>query len=225
MDSVVQALYALRDPRYQAFQAKLIPTLDSRLILGVRTPALRTFARKMSNPEDFLRELPHTCYEENQLHGLLLSGMQDFDRLIAELDRFLPYVDNWATCDQIRPPIFKSHREALLPHIRRWLASPRVYTERFAIRILMDFYLDEGFTPEILALAAQPKGEDYYLKMGQAWFFATALAKQYDASRGYLDENLLPVWVHNKSIQKAIESYRVTPEHKAYLRTLRRSAE
>ena len=224
-EEILQRIFALQDLKYRDFQAKLMPTVDKSTIIGVRTPELRKLAREFSKREGvgaFLDALPHTYYDENNLHGFILCEEKDFDRVIARLDAFLPYVDNWATCDLLSPKVFKKHKAELLPHIRRWLASGKVYTIRFGIEMLMSHYLDEDFVPEYLEWVAAVKSEEYYVNMMIAWYFATALAKQYDATLPYLTQRRLAPWTHNKAIQKAIESYRITDGQKAYLRTLKR---
>ena len=223
-DDILQRLYALQDPSYQAFQAKLIPNLPPEKIIGVRTGELRALARELTRRgEDaaFLARLPHRYFEEDQLHAFLISDVRIYGEAIALLDAFLPHVDNWATCDQMSPKIFSRHRGELIGEIDRWLASDHVYTVRFAIGLLLRWYLDDMFLPEYPErVAAVPHGE-YYIDMMRAWYFATALARQYDAALPYLVQRRLDVWTHNKTIQKAIESYRIPPERKAYLRTLR----
>ena len=224
-EEILQRLFALQDLKYRDFQAKLMPTVDKNTIIGVRTPELRKLAKEFARREDvgaFLDELPHTYYDENNLHGFLLCEEKDFDRVITRLEDFLPYIDNWATCDLLSPKVFKKHKAELLPHIRRWLASSKVYTVRFGIEMLMSHYLDEGFVPEYLDAVAAVHSEEYYVNMMIAWYFATALTKQYDAALPYLVEQRLAPWTHNKTIQKAIESYRITDERKAYLRSLKR---
>lgn len=224
-NSLQARLFALRDPEYKAFQCKLMPTVDPAAVMGIRTPALRQFARafaKEGRAEVFLSQLPHTYYEENNLHGMLISQMRDYDPTVKALEAFLPYVDNWATCDLISPKSFQKHPAPLLPQIRRWMASTHCYTVRFGIGMLLKFYLDEEFQPEQLAWVAAVSSGEYYVNMMIAWYFATALAKQYDAALPYIQEGKLDPWVHNKAIQKAIESYRVTDEQKDYLRTHKR---
>lgn len=225
MEHVREELFAMQDLSYQAFHAKLMPTVDPAKIIGVRTPALRKYAKEFQKTEfvrPFLDELPHTYYEENNLHGFLLEQIKDFDTCVLEVERFLPYVDNWATCDLMRPKVFKKHTQELYPYIQKWMGSAEPYTIRFGIEMLMSFYLDEHFKPEYLAQVARVKHEHYYVKMMVAWFFATALAKQYDATMPYFEKGVLESWTHNKAIQKSIESYRITAETKDYLRTLRK---
>ena len=217
-------LYAMRDLKYRDFQCKLMPTVAPDTVIGVRTPELRRFAKafsKQPEAEEFLRILPHQYYEENNLHGFLIETIKDYDRVIAELDAFLPYVDNWATCDLMRPGILKKHLTELLAKIQEWIRDEHTYTIRFGIEMLMSFYLDEQFCPEYLVLVADIRSQEYYVNMMIAWYFATALAKQYNATLPYIEQHRLDEWTHNKAIQKALESYRVTDEQKAYLRTLK----
>lgn len=229
MDTTIQVrLFALQDLKYRDFQCKLMPTVAPPSVIGVRTPQLRALAKELENTpeaEAFLPILPHEYHEENNLHGFLIEKMRDYERAVAAVDAFLPYVDNWATCDLISPKIFRKHLPELLEKIRQWLASGRTYTIRFGIGMLMSFYLDEQFDPAYPALVAGVKSEEYYVNMMIAWYFATALAKQYDAVRPYMEERRLEPWTHNKAIQKAIESRRITDEQKAYLRTLKTPAE
>lgn len=225
MTDIQTALFALRDPAYQAFQSKLIPTIDPQTVIGVRMPALRKLAREIAGTPvagGFLQELPHRYYEENNLHGLLISAIPDYDGAVAALETFLPYVDNWATCDLISPKVFKKHLPELEGKIPTWLAAEAEYTVRFGLGTLLGFYLDDAFRPEHLEWAAALRREEYYIRMMVAWYFATALAKQYDHALPYLEKGRLDLWTHNKTIQKAVESTRVCPEHKAHLRTLRR---
>lgn len=223
-EEVLQRLFTLQDSKYKDFQAKLMPTVNQESIIGVRTPLLRKLAKEFAKREEigaFLDTLPHHYYDENNLHGFLLCEDRDFARVVERLDAFLPYVDNWATCDLMSPKVFKRHRDELLPHIKRWIRSDAAYTVRFGIEMLQSHYLDDDFLPEYLSLAVV-ESEEYYVNMMVAWFFATALAKQYDAAVVYLEQNCLPQWTHNKTIQKAVESYRISDEQKAYLRTLKR---
>ena len=219
-----EQLHALRKEEYATFQRRLLPTVAPETILGVTTPELRRLAKILPDPVEFRRQLPHRYFEENQLHAFSLEGEKNFAIAISRVEDFLPYIDNWATCDQLRPKCFASNKEKLLPHIRAWLASGKVYTVRFAMGMLMIHYLDGDFRPEYLSWVAENQGEDYYIRMMVAWYFATALAKQYDAAIPYLTEHHLPIWTHNKTIQKAIESYRISEVRKDYLRTLRRKA-
>lgn len=224
MNEISRRLFEMQDKSYRAFHSKLIPNIDPALVIGIRTPQLRAVAKafsKMPQAAEFLSSLPHTYYEENNLHALLIEQMKTPDEVFTALDAFLPYVDNWATCDLLRPKVFPQCRERLLQHIYIWIQSDHTYTVRFGLEMLMVHFLDEAFRPEYLELAAAVKGEDYYIRMMVAWYFATALAKQYDAAVIYLQTHKLNHWTHHKTIQKAIESYRITPEQKAYLRTLR----
>ena len=223
MDSILQILEENRDKVYGAFQGKLIPTVEQETIIGVRTPVLRKLAKKLrSEPEGeaFLQELPHRYFDENQLHGFLISEEKDFARCMEELERFLPFIDKWATCDQTAPKVFRKHRKELLPYIRRWLGAEHTYTVRFAVGMLMTHYLDEDFRDEYLNWAAEIHSEEYYVNMEIAWYFATALAKQWDAAILLLEDGRLDQWVHNRTIRKAVESYRITAEQKAYLKKL-----
>ena len=224
MTDIQNTLFALRDPAYQAFQSKLIPTMDPALVIGVRMPALRKLAKELAGTPDaevFLKELPHRYYEENNLHGLLISALPDYAAAAAALEDFLPHVDNWATCDLLSPRAFRRHPPELPEQIRRWIRDEQPYTVRFGLGMLMQFYLDGEFRPAYLDLAAGVRREEYYVRMMAAWYFATALAKQYDAAIPYLEERRLDRWTHNKTIQKAVESFRITPEQKAYLQQLR----
>ena len=222
--TILDELYSLRDEGNAAFLARLTPNLAPETILGARIPALRGLARKLrASPEaeEFLDALPHELFEENLLHALLLSERKDFETCLAQTGRFLPFVDNWAVCDALRPKCFARHKAALLDAIRRWLDDDAPFTRRFGLEMLMVHFLDGDFSPEYLDWAARTRGEDYYVKMMLAWFFATALAKQYEAALPVLTERRLEKWTHNKTIQKALESFRVTEEHKAYLKTLK----
>lgn len=221
---VQEQLFALQDLKYRDFQCKLMPTVPTETVIGIRTPELRKYAKTFSKtPEaaEFLKILPHQYYEENNLHGFLIESMRDYGQVIAALDAFLPYVDNWATCDLMRPKVFQKHLPELLEEIRRWMASDRTYTIRFGMEMLMTFYLDEAFRPEYLDWVAEVRSQEYYVNMMIAWYFATALAKQYGTVLPYIENHRLEPWTHNKAIQKAIESYRITEEQKMYLRTLK----
>ena len=223
-DDIRAALFAAPDLKYRDFQAKLIPNLAGDTMIGVRTPELRKMARQLAKrPDvgDFLKDLPHRYFDENQIHAFILSDMKDYDRCIEEVNLFLPFVDNWATCDQMSPKVFKKHRPELLTQIRQWIRSRHTYTVRFGIGMLLQHYLDEDFDPDYPALVGGIHSEEYYINMMIAWYFATALAKQYEAVLPWLEEKRLEPWVHNKTIQKAIESYRISAEQKAYLRTLK----
>lgn len=217
-------LQALADEDYKAFHSKLIPTVDQNKIIGVRTPALRSFARELYKSGDFeafLSDLPHEYYEEDNLHGFLIEMTKDFELCINQTETFLPYVDNWATCDMFSPKCFKKETEALYDKILQWIKSDKVYTVRYAIGCLMKYYLDENFSEEHLKIVGEIKSEEYYINMMIAWYFATALAKQYEKTICYITERRLDPWVHKKTIQKSIESYRISDEKKAFLRTFR----
>ena len=206
-----------REEAYRQMQVRLIPNIAPDTIIGVRTPVLRGIARELEEKAFFLKNLPHSFFEENQIHCFLLEREKDFPLVISEIERFLPCVDNWATCDQLRPRCFQKNRQALLPYIRKWIASDHPYTIRFGIGMLMVHFLDDDFDEAFLELPAKVRSEDYYVRMMIAWYFATALAKQYEAALPYLTGFRLEKWVHNKAIQKAVESYRVPPDHKQVL--------
>ena len=217
-------LLALEDPANADLQFKLAPGLRREDMLGIRFPALRQLAKEIQkSPESaaFLADLPHRYFDENNLHAVLISGIRNLDACVAALDAFLPHVDNWCTCDTLIPTCFKKHTGEALPHIRRWMGSAHTYTCRFGIGALMRFYLDGDFDPEYLSWVAEIRSEEYYINMMIAWYFATALAKQYDAALPLIQSRALASWTHNKAIQKAIESFRVTPEHKEALRKLK----
>ena len=222
--NVYEKLSEVKDDEYKVFQAKLVPNIDPATIIGVRTPQMRSIAKEVfgsDEKDEFLRELPHKYYEENLVHFFVISLIKDFDECVQAVEKFLPYVDCWPVSDQATPKSFKKNHEKLLPYIKKWIASDEVYTARFGIRMLMNEFLGEDFKEEYLELVASKEEDDYYLKMMVAWYFATALAKRYDESIKYIEERRLDEWVHKKAIQKAIESYRVTDEHKEYLRSLR----
>ena len=213
----------LQDLKYKDFHTKLIPTVNPDTVIGVRTPALKAYAKQLRGLDvsEFLADLPHKYYDENNLHGLLIMSIKDYDEALAAIKNFLPYVDNWATCDLLRPVSFQKHRTELLEEIKLWLKSEHTYTLRFGIEMLMVHFLDEDFKPEYLEWLAEIRSEEYYVNMMLAWYYATALAKQWEATLPYMENYRLDKWVHNKTIQKAIESFRVTDEHKACLRKLR----
>ena len=217
-------LFSLQDAKYRELQIKILPNLEPESIIGVRTPELRQMVKELAVREEtgaFLKDLPHRYFDENQLHAFILSGMKDYTACMEALERFLPYVDNWATCDQMSPKVFRKHRMELLGSIRKWIASDQAYTIRFGIGMLMEHYLDGDFDPAYPEMAAGVRSGEYYVNMMTAWYFATALAKQYDAVIPYIENRRLDPWTHNKAIQKAIESYRITPEQKEYLKTLK----
>ena len=222
--SVYEELCKYKDDKYKDFQSNLVPNISKDTILGVRTPDMRKIAKDMFNTDEgkkFLKKLPHKYYEENLVHFFMIALIKDFDECVKETERFLPYIDCWSVCDQSSPKAFKKKHDELLPLIKKWIDSNHVYTSRFGMRMLMNEFLGDDFKPEYLKWVASKKGEDYYLKMMIAWYFATALAKQYDASIKYFEEHRLDEWTHKKAIQKAIESFRVSEEHKEYLKSLK----
>ena len=217
-------LYNLQDLKYREMQIRIIPTVNSESIIGVRTPELKAIAKDILNSGDymnFLEGLPHKYFEENQLHAFILSGMKDYDKCMEELERFLPYVDNWATCDQMSPKIFKKHREELLTHIKGWINSEETYTVRFGVGMLMEHFLDDDYDPKYPEIVAGIRSEEYYVNMMIAWYFATALAKQYESILPFIEEKRLDDWTHNKAIQKSVESRRIEEEQKIYLKSLK----
>lgn len=223
--TIQEKLLSMQDLKYKESQTKLIPNISAESVMGIRTPHLRVYAKELMKTDaadEFLTQLPHQYFDENQLHAFIISEMKDYDAVLAALEKFLPYVDNWATCDQLRPKVFKKYPDKLITAIRAWLASTETYTIRFGIGMLMCHYLDENFKPEYLEWAANIRSEEYYISMMLAWYFATALAKQYDATIPYIENNRFSTWVHNKTIQKARESYRITDEQKAYLKSLKK---
>lgn len=216
-DQLSEVLFKNQDEAYRQMQVRLLPNIAPDTIIGVRTPVLRGIAKEMEDRYHFLKVLPHSCFEENQIHCFLLEREKDFGFVISEIERFLPYVDNWATCDQLRPRCFQKNRKTLLPYIRKWIASDEPFTIRFGIGMLMVHFLDDGYDKTLLELPASVDSEEYYVRMMIAWFFATALAKQYADALPYITTHRLDKWTHNKTIQKAIESDRITPEHKKEL--------
>ncbi len=223
-EKIVSELFRMQDKKYAAMQRKIIPTVEADRIIGVRTPELKTCARLLCKDEDtdeFLSCLPHWYFEENQLHAFVISLEKDFDRCMEEVEWFLPFVDNWATCDQLLPNAFKKEPERLLPYIRVWIQSGETYTVRFSIGMLMRFFLDERFDLEYADMVAELESQEYYVNMMKAWYFATAMAKQYASILPYFEERKLDDWTHNKAIQKSVESYRITDEQKQYLKTLK----
>ena len=223
-EQLQKELFALQDLKYRDFHSKLLPGVDKKTIIGIRTPVLRKFSKEYAEREEagkFLQDLPHQYYEENNLHMMVITGIKDYDKCLEEIKKFVPYINNWATCDLPLPKCFGKHKQELLPQVRKWIASDQTYTIRYGLGILMGLYLDEDFRPEYLELAASVRSEEYYVNMMIAWYFATALAKQWETTVPYIEQRKLPQWVHRKTIQKAVESYRITPEQKTYLKSFR----
>lgn len=223
--NVRKELFSLQDVSYRDFQSSLIPGISKKSFIGVRLPEVRKIAKRMlkeAQTSIFLRDLPHIYHDENMLHAILISEIKDYEGCIKAVDNFLPYVNNWAVCDSISPKVFKKNKDLLLKKIKKWSLSEDTYTRRFGIKMLMTHFLDEDFKVEYLELSSKVSLEDYYVKMMVAWFFATALAKQWDATVSYIENARLDIWVHNKTIQKACESNRITLEKKKYLKTLKR---
>ena len=224
IEEIRNELFNMQDIKYRDFQAKLIPTVESETVIGVRTPQLRKYAGQVLKREDiqeFLDDIPHKYFDENQLHAFILSGMKDYGRCIVEVDRFLPFVDNWATCDQMSPKVFKKHHQELLLKIKEWIASGETYTIRFGVGMLMEHFLDDDYDPKYPELVSKIRSEEYYVNMMTAWYFATALAKQYESVLPFIEDKKLDIWTHNKAIQKAVESYRITDDQKNYLKSLK----
>ena len=224
MEEIKRKLFTLQDIKYRDFHSKLMPDTDKETVIGIRVPVLRKFAKSIAGTEladRFIEELPHHYYEENNLHMMLITGIKDYEECLLEIERFLPYIDNWATCDFPAPKCFADHKEELLPLIKNWIASVKTYTIRYGIGMLMRLYLDEDFDPEYVELVAGVKSDEYYVNMMIAWYMATALAKQWDAVIPYIEKHRLSDWVHRKTIQKAVESYRITDEQKDYLKKYR----
>lgn len=217
-------LLELKDIEYKKFIDKLIPNIDSENIIGIRMPILRKYKKTLNKEEQYeiLNTLPHKYYEENNLHGLIINDIDNYDKLIFEIEKFLPYIDNWATCDLIRPSIFKFNLENLYNNIKKWINSAHTYTIRFAIEMLMVFYLEKNFKKEHLDIVSNIKTDEYYVKMMIAWYFATAIDKQYETSIKYLENNKLDLFTHNKAIQKIKESYKISKKIKEYVNTLKR---
>ncbi|WP_028242987.1 DNA alkylation repair protein [Pseudobutyrivibrio ruminis] len=225
VEEIKKDLFENQDIKYRDFQSKLTPTIAENSAIGVRTPILRKLAKQYctrGDVADFFNDLPHQYFDENQLHAFIISETKDFEECITLLERFLPYVDNWATCDQMSPKCFKKNHELLKPYLLNWLKSDDTYTVRFAIVTFMSQFLDDDFDENYLKLISEVKSDEYYINMAISWYFATALAKQYESTIVYIENNVLDTWTHNKTIQKAIESYRVTDEHKSYLKSLKR---
>ena len=221
-DKIVSDLFNIRDEKFAKFNASLIPTTDAKNVIGVRTPDLRKYAKTISSPDKFLSDLPHKYFEENQIHSFILSEIKNFEKCIKLVDTFLPYVDNWATCDQLIPKIFARNTDRLLPYICKWIKSKHTYTVRFAIGLLMRFYLGEKFDSSYADMVIKIKSDEYYINMMRAWYFATALSKNWDDIICIIENKKLDPWTHNKTIQKSIESYRISDKQKNHLKTLKK---
>ena len=224
MNEITKLLFLHKDEEYKEFQSTLIPTVPYEKVIGVRMPMVRKIAKLYLGTKvakDFMKALPHEYYDENNVHACLIEGIKNFEECIFALDEFLPFIDNWGTCDMMSPSVLKKNPEGLLPKIYEWLSSKHTYTVRYGIGALMKYFLDERFSAEHLKIVSEIKSDEYYIKMMVAWYFATALAKQYDSTIGYIEVKRLDEWTHRKAIQKAVESYRISPERKSYLRTLR----
>ena len=224
VEEIINELIKNQDEKYRDFNSKLIPTVDKESMIGVRTPELRKYAKQLVKREDvgeFLHSVPHKYFDENQLHAFILAEIKDFGVCLEEVKNFLPYIDNWATCDQLSPKVFKKYRKELLTHIKEWINSDKTYTVRFGIGMLMEHFLDEDFDPAYPEMVAEIRSEKYYINMMTAWYFATALAKQYEKVLPFIENKKLDTWTHNKAIQKAVESYRITDEQKTYLKGLK----
>ena len=224
VDGIREKLFELQDEKYRDFQQGLIPTVERKEFIGIRTPALRKLAKelyKAGDLDEFFKDLPHKYFDENQLHAFAISEIKDFDVCMKALEDFLPFVDNWATCDQMSPKVFKKNKKELFLHIKKWLGSDHTYTVRFAIGMLMQHFLDEDFDLSYPEMVAEIRSDEYYINMMIAWYFATALAKQYESILPFIEEKRLSPWTHNKAIQKSVESYRITDEQKTYLRRLK----
>ena len=219
-----KTLFGLQDLKYRDFQSNLIPNVEKDSFIGVRTPELRRLAKELATDKDtidFLNDVPHKYFDENQLHAFIISLGKSFEETVNAVEDFLPYVDNWATCDQLSPKIFKKHKRELLPYIKKWIKSKKTYTVRFAIGMLMEHFLDDDFDVQYPKMVAGVKSDEYYINMMIAWYFATALAKQYDATIPFIEKRKLETWTHNKAIQKSIESRRISDMQKEYLKTLK----
>lgn len=224
LDEIRNELFKMQDIAYRDFNSKLIPTVDKSLFIGVRTPELRKYAKQLAKREDieeFLHSLPHKYFDENQLHAFIVSEIKDFKSCVDKVNEFLPYIDNWATCDQLSPKVFKKHHKELIAYIKEWLESDKVYTVRFGIGMLMEHFLDEDFDISYLETVSNIRSDEYYVNMMIAWYFATALAKRYENIIPFIENRRLDIWTHNKAIQKAVESLRISDEKKEYLKNLK----
>lgn len=224
LNEIRAELFKMQDINYRDFNSKLIPTVDKESMIGIRTPDLRKYAKQFGKSSDvieFLQTLPHKYFDENQLHAFIISEIKDFKNCIDEINRFLPYIDNWATCDQLSPKVFKKYHNELFEYIKDWLKSDKVYTLRFGIGMLMEHFLDEDFDILYPEIVSKIRSGEYYINMMIAWYFATALAKQYESVIPFIENNSLDIWTHNKAIQKAVESLRISDEKKEYLKSLK----
>ncbi|MDU6630573.1 MAG: DNA alkylation repair protein [Lachnoanaerobaculum sp.] len=224
LDEIKNELFKMQDINYRDFNSKLIPTVDKSLFIGVRTPELRKYAKQLAKREDieeFLHSLPHKYFDENQLHAFIVSEIKDFKSCVDKVNEILPYVDNWATCDQLSPKVFKKHHKELITYIKEWLESDKVYTIRFGIGMLMEHFLDEDFDIMYPETVSNIRSDEYYVNMMIAWYFATALAKRYESILPFIEKRSLDIWTHNKAIQKAVESYRISTDRKTYLKELK----
>ncbi|MBO5743471.1 MAG: DNA alkylation repair protein [Clostridia bacterium] len=219
---IQKTLISMGEEDYKEFSSNLMPTVEKDRVIGIRIPVLRKYAKELENYDEFLTNLPHKYFEENNLHAFLIEREIDFGNCIEKIENFLPFVDNWATCDSMKPKVLKKEPEKLLKYIKKWLKSKDVYAVRYAINLLMSFYLDENFNKDYLLIVANVKSDEYYINMMRAWFFSTALAKRYKETLHYIENSVLDIWTHNKTIQKAIESRRISKEQKQYLKTLKR---
>ncbi len=220
--AIQTTLLSMGEEAYREFSSRLMPTVEKTKVIGIRIPILRKYAKELENYESFLSGLPHEYFEENNLHAFLIEREKDFDRCIEKLDAFLPYIDNWATCDSMKPKVLQKEPEKLLKNIKKWIRSKDVYAVRYAINLLMSFYLDEHFDENYLMMVAKVKSNEYYINMMRAWYFATALAKRYQDTLPYIENDVLDTWTHNKTIQKAVESLRISKEQKQYLKSLKK---
>ena len=220
-DKIVSDLLNMRDEKFAQFNAKIIPNVTTKNIIGIKTPLLRKYAKTIPDPNQFLNHLPHNYFEENQIHAFILSDIRDFETCVKMVDKFLPYIDNWATCDQLIPKVFAKNTDKLLPWITKWIKTKHTYTVRFAIGLLMRFYLGEKFNSKYAQMVIDVKSDEYYINMIRAWYFATALAKNWNEIIGIVENKKLDVWTHNKTIQKSIESFRISKEQKKYLTNLK----
>lgn len=227
IEEIKDYLLKNQDLQYKQFHSSLMPTINSEVVIGIKVPILRNYTKELLKKYatqsfiPFFKDLPHQYYEENNIHAFLIEKINNYDECLFQLEQFLPYIDNWATCDMLNPKVFSKNKDKLLKKINEWIKSSHTYTIRFGIGMLMRYFLDKDFNSSYLELVYSIKSEEYYVNMMKAWFFATALTKQYDATLPIIQNKKLDIWTHNKAIQKAIESFRVPAEHKQYLKTLK----